>query len=213
MAMTDLPWTPEERATLARLDSPHKVQEFLDSIPYNTDHQTRSPRRVLRDRRAHCSEGAIFAAAALRFHGHQPLILDLRAWNDDDHLLAIYRVRGFIGAVAKSNFSGLRFREPVHRTYRELVLSYFEVYYNTLAQKSLRSYSRPLDLSAFDARYWMTTEEDIGWIAERLDGVQHYPLLDDTMLRNLSQVDQRLYDAGMLGSDPAGTFQAKPDAE
>ncbi len=213
MATVNLSWTPEEHATLARLDSPHKVQEFLDSIPYNTDHQTRSPRRVLRDHRAHCSEGAIFAAAALRFHGHRPLILDLRAWNDDDHLLAIYCVRGFMGAIAKSNFSGLRFREPIHRTYRELVLSYFEVFYNTLAQKSLRAYSRPLDLSVLDAHGWMTTEEDIGWIAERLDRVRHYSLLDDEMLRNLSKVDQRLYDAGMSGSDPAGIYQAQPDAE
>ncbi len=213
MATSDPPWSSEELATLSKLDSPHKVQEFLDGIPYNTDHQTRSPRRVLRDRCAHCSEGAIFAAAALRCHGHRPLILDLRAWNDDDHVLAIYRVRGFIGAVAKSNFSGLRFREPIHRTYRELVLSYFEVYYNTLGQKSLRSYSRPLDLSVFDAQCWMTTEEDIGWIAERLDRVPHYALLDAEMLRNLSLVDQRLYEAGMLGSDPTGIYQAKPSAE
>ena len=206
------PWTAEERSILTKLDTPWKIQQFLDSIPYNTDHQTRSPRRVLRDNRAHCSEGAIFAAAALRFHGHRPQILDLRAWNDDDHLLAIYQVRGLIGAVAKSNFSGLRFREPIYRNGRELALSYFEVYYNTLAQKSLRAYSRPLDLSAFDGHAWMTTEEDIGWIAERLDQVRHYALLDDEAVRGLNVVDKRLYDAGMLGSDPDGMYQAREDA-
>jgi hypothetical protein len=201
-------WSREEKAILAGLDTPWKVQSYLDRIPYNTDYQTRSPRRVLRDGRAHCTEGAIFAAAALRFHGHLPLILDLRAWNDDDHVVAIYRVHGYIGAVAKSNFSGLRFREPIYRTYRELALSYFELYFNTVGEKSLRAYSAPFDLSAFDAQHWMTTEEDLGWIGARLDSLRHYPLLDEEMIRNLRPVDRRMYEAGMLGSDPAGLYQA-----
>jgi len=204
------PWTEPERNELAKLDAPWKVQEFLDRIPYNTDHQTRAPRRVMRDRRAHCTEGAIFAAAALRFQGYPPLILDLRAENDDDHVIAVYRVRGSIGAVAKSNFSGLRFREPIYRSYRELAISYFELYFNTLGEKALRSYSRPLNLSRFDARHWMTTEEDLEWVGQRLDAMHHYPLLDATMVRNLRPVDKRLYDAGFMGADMAGVFQAKP---
>lgn len=204
------PWTEEEQTFLATLDAPWKIQEFLDSIPYNTDHQTRSPRRVMRDRRAHCTEGAIFAAAALRFHGHPPLLLDLRAENDDDHVIAVYRVRGFVGAVAKSNFSGLRFREPIYRSYRELAISYFELYFNTLAEKALRSYSRPLDLRQFDARNWMTTEEDLAWIGERLDAMHHYALVDAAMVQMLRPVDKRLYDAGFLGADMAGVYQAQP---
>nr|MBC7243977.1 hypothetical protein [Chloroflexota bacterium] len=206
----DSPWTDEERAFLAQLNTPWKIQQYLDSIPYNTDGQTRSPRRVMRDGRAHCTEGAIFAAAALRFHGHPPLLLDLRAENDDDHVIAIYRVRGFIGAVAKSNFSGLRFREPIYRTYRELALSYFESYFNTLGEKTLRSYSRPLDLSIFDQRNWMTTEEDLAWIGQRLDALRHYPLVDAIRAQGLSPVDKRMYDAGFLGTDMAGVYQAKP---
>ncbi len=203
------PWDAAERDILAELTSPWRIQEFLDSLPYTTDDQTRSPRRVLQDRCAHCTEGAIFVAAALRFHGRRPLILDLRAVNDDDHVVAIYRERGFIGAVAKSNFSGLRFREPIYRTYRELALSYFELYFNVLGEKTLRSYSRPLDLTRFDAQNWMTTVVDLEWVGDRLDASRHYPLIDQEMVRNLHRVDQRLYEAGLMGADPKGLYEPK----
>jgi hypothetical protein len=185
------------------------VQAFLDALPYTTDDQTRSPRRVMCERCAHCTEGAIFAAAALRFQGRPPLLLDLRAVNDDDHVVAVYREQGYVGAVAKSNFSGLRFREPIFRTYRELALSYFELYFNVLGEKTLRSYSRPLDLSRFDGHEWMTAEKDLEWVGERLDALPHYPLLDEEMARHLHPVDRRLYAAGLLGADPAGLYEAK----
>ncbi len=203
-------WTEEEQALLASLDTPARVQDFLDSIPYTTDHQTRSPRRVMRDRCAHCTEGAIFAAAALRFHGHPPLVVDLRAENDDDHVIAVYRWRGRWGAVAKSNFVGLRYREPIFRNLRELALSYFEEYFNTLGEKSLRAYSRPLDLATFDDVNWMTSEQDLEFIGARLDLVRHYPLLDKEAIRNLRPVDRRMYDAGFLGTDMAGVYIATP---
>lgn len=207
MVTAHSPWNEEERTLLATLDAPWKIQEYLDNTPYNTDHETRSPRRVMRERRAHCSEGAIFAAAALRFHGHLPLLLDLRAVDDDDHVIAVYHVRGLIGAVAKSNFSLLRFREPVYRTYRELAMSYFEPYYNMLAERTLRSYSRPLDLRRFDARNWMTTAEDLEWIGDRLNALRHYPLVDEVTVQNLQPVDNLLYRAGLLGSDPMGLYK------
>lgn len=206
-------WTDDEKAVLASLSTPARVQDFLDSIPYTTDHQTRSPRRVLRDRCAHCTEGAIFAAAALRFHGHPPLVVDLRAENDDDHVIAVYRWRGCWGAVAKSNFVGLRYREPIFRNLRELALSYFEEYFNTLGEKTLRAYSRPLDLSVFDHIRWMTTERDLEIIGARLDNVRHYPLLDDVAIRNLRPVDKRMYEAGFLGTDMAGVYMAQPRRE
>jgi succinate dehydrogenase flavin-adding protein (antitoxin of CptAB toxin-antitoxin module) len=205
----DPTWNQEEQVILSQLNSPWKVQQYLDSLPYTTDHQTRSPRRVMRDRCAHCTEGAIFAAAALRYHGRAPLIIDLRAENDDDHVIAIYRVDELIGAVAKSNFSGLRFREPIHRGYRELALSYFEHYFNVLGEKTLRSYSRPLDLSTVDAQAWMTTEKDLEWVGQRLDSLPHYPLINRETARQLHPVDERLYEAGLLGADPAGLFDAK----
>lgn len=202
-------WTDDEKAVLASLSTPARIQDFLESIPYTTDHQTRSPRRVLRDRCAHCTEGAIFAAAALRFHGHPPLVVDLRAENDDDHVIAVYQWRECWGAVAKSNFVGLRYREPIFRNLRELALSYFEEYFNTLGEKTLRAYSRPLDLSAFDHIRWMTTERDLEIIGARLDSVRHYPLLDDEAIRNLRPVDKRMYDAGFLGTDMAGVYIAQ----
>ncbi len=203
-------WADEERTFLASLSTPARIQDFLDSIPYTTDHQTRSPRRVLRDRCAHCTEGAIFAAAALRFHGHPPLVVDLRAENDDDHVIAVYRWRGCWGAVAKSNFVGLRYREPIFRNLRELALSYFEEYFNTLGEKTLRAYSRPLDLSVFDDMHWMTTERDLEFVGARLDRVRHYALLDEEAIRNLRPVDKRMYDAGFLGTDMAGVYIAQP---
>ena len=137
----------DELAILGRLKTPEKIQSFLDSeIGYNKELQgatCRSPRRVLRDRLAHCMEGALFGAAALRVLGHPPLLLDLEAVRDDDHVLAIFRPRGHWGAVAKSNYSGLRYREPVYRSLRELAMSYFEHYYNLRREKTLRTLFAP----------------------------------------------------------------------
>ena len=121
-------WTKGERNFLAKLKSPEKIQHYLDIIPYNSDDQCRSPRRVLRDRKAHCMEGALFAAAALRFHGYGCRLMDMAAVRDDDHVIALFKQYGCWGGVAKSNFSGIRFREPVYRSLRELVMSYFENY-------------------------------------------------------------------------------------
>ena len=156
---TLLPMAPHtfdaaERAVFRRLATPEKIQRFLDDLAYNKEHDgetCRSPRRVLRDRTAHCMEGALFGAAALRMLGHPPLLLDLEAVRDDDHVLAIFRERGHWGALAKSNYSGLRYREPVYRTLRELAMSYFEHYYNLKREKTLRNYSRPVNLRRFDS--------------------------------------------------------------
>ena len=157
-------FTAAERAVFRRLATPEKIQRFLDELPYNKEPHgdtCRSPRRVLRDHTAHCMEGALFGAAALRMLGHPPLLLDLEAVRDDDHVLAIFRTRGHWGALAKSNYSGLRYREPVYRTLRELAMSYFEHYYNLRKEKTLRRYSRPVNLRRFDSIHWMTAEEDV----------------------------------------------------
>jgi hypothetical protein len=194
----------DELAILRRLKTPERIQSFLDSeIGYNKEPQgatCRSPRRVLRDRLAHCMEGALFGAAALRVLGFPPLLLDLEAVRDDDHVLAIFRVRRHWGAIAKSNYSGLRFREPVYRTLRELAMSYFEHYYNLAGEKTLRTYSRPVDLRRFDTIGWMTTEEDVWQIPEYLIEIHHTPLLSPDLRRRLSRVDARLQAAGRLGA-------------
>jgi hypothetical protein len=197
-------FAPRELAALRRLTSPERIQRFLDfEIGYNKEPDgasCRSPRRVLRDRVAHCLEGALFGAAALRVQGFPPLLLDLEAVRDDDHVLAIFRQRGHWGAIAKSNYSGLRFREPVYRTLRELVMSYFEHYYNLEAEKTLRRYSRPVNLARWDPIGWMTAEEDLWVISQRLFAIPHTPLLRAGLDRRLNRVDKRLFAAGLVGA-------------
>jgi hypothetical protein len=196
-------FNPSERRVLARLRTPERVQRFLDEeLAYNKEkqgHTCYSPRLVLRYETAHCMEGAVFAAAALRAQGFPPLLVDLEAVRDDDHVLAVFRRHGHWGAVAKSNFAGLRFREPVYRTLRELVMSYFEHYFNLAGQKTLRSYSRPVNLARFDPLGWMTSEEEVWFIPRYLVEIPHRPLLRPEAERHLSRVDARLKAAGMLG--------------
>jgi hypothetical protein len=193
-----------EIALLRKLHTPSRIQRFLDEdIGYNLEKEgdtCRSPRRVLRDRTAQCMEGALFAAAALRVIGYPPLLVDLEAVRDVDHVLAVFRERGHWGAVAKSNYAGLRFREPVYRTLRELVLSYFEHYYNLRGEKTLRRYSRPVDLRRFDRIGWQVTEEDLWVIPQYLMTIPHISILDPDTERRLSRMDRRLFAAGRLGS-------------
>ena len=189
------------------LDSPAKIQEFLDSIPYNTTKRTLSPLLVMKERMAHCMDGGRFAAAALRRLGHPPLIVDLSAENDDDHIIAVFREGKCWGAIAKSNTTVLRFREPVYRILRELAMSYFDMYYNLNGKKSLRSYSRTIDLSRFDDRDWETTEEDLEFIGDYTYTVRHYPLITPTQAGKLSDVPKYLYDAGFSGADIDGLFK------
>jgi hypothetical protein len=193
-----------ELAVLRRLKTPAQLQHFLDhDIGYNKEKDgdtCRSPRCVLRDRIAQCMEGALFAAAALRVQGFPPLLLDLEAVHDDDHVLAVFRQRGGWGAVAKSNYAGLRYREPVYRTLRELAMSYFEHYYNPRGEKTLRTYSRPVNLKRFDRIGWMTSEADQWAIPQYLLEIRHFRLLTPAMARHLSRMDDRLFAAGRLGA-------------
>ncbi len=192
-------FTPKELRKLRALKTPAGVQRFLDSIPYHLAGTSWSPRRVLQEETAHCLEGSIFAAAALRALGFPPLILDFEAHRDTDHVVALYQVNGHWGAVAKSNFAGCRWREPVHRTLRELAISYFDTYFNLRRQRSLRTYSRPVNLARFDPRHWMTAEKDVWFIAEYLCEIPHTRLLKPWMHRRLRPADQRLYRAELTG--------------
>lgn len=200
--MAPYEFTASERAVFRALKTPEKIQSFLDSLAYNKeiDRETcRSPRRVLRDQTAQCMEGALFGAAALRMIGHPPLLLDFEAVRDDDHVIAIFQQEGHWGAVAKSNYSGLRYREPVYRTLRELAMSYFEHYYNLRREKTLRNYSRPVNLKRFDPMHWMTTEEDVWEIPEYLTTIYHTPLIGPRLAARLGKVDARLFAAGLVG--------------
>ena len=191
-----------EASFLRGLAPAWRIQKFLDGLSYDARGTgCRSPRRVLRERTVQCADGALFAAAALRLQGHPPFILDLEAERDDDHVLAVWRQNGCWGALGRSNYSGLRFREPVFRTVRDLVLSYLESYFNLRREKTLRRYSRPVDLSRFDARGWMTSSEDLWYIPEHLVGVRHYRLLTQRMERSLGPVDRRFFEAGLVGRE------------
>jgi len=202
-------WTPAERIMLARLDTPTRIQNYLNIMAYDPEPGTASPRRVMREKKANCFEGALFAAAAFRFHGRRPLLVDMRSWNDDDHVLAVFQKNGAWGCVAKSNFTVLRFREPVYSTIRELMMSFFDVYFNALGQKTLRAYSVPFDLSRFDEIGWMTTEEDISDIGDALDRARHYKVLTPAQIRSLQITDPVLVKAGLLGADPSGLYAPK----
>lgn len=200
-------WTKEELALFKSLRDPDKIQGFLDSIDYNPAYECRSPRWVIKRRKAHCFEGAIFSAAALRFLGYKPLLIDMKSHNDDDHVIAIFKVDKYWGAVAKSNFTTLRYREPVYRSIRELIMSYFDFYFNTKGEKSLRSYSLPLDLSVYDNRNWATTDEDLEYIGDKIESLHHFPVVNDTQLKGLYLASETMMKAGMLGSNEEGLFK------
>jgi hypothetical protein len=186
---------------LRKLSTPEKIQKYLDDLPYNKEKGGEtcrsSPRLVVEYNTAHCFEGALFAAAALRENGQPPLILDLASIRDDDHVIAVYRMDGCWGAIGKSNYAGLRFRSPVYRTLRELALSFFEHYYNLKGEKTLREYSRPVNLSRFDSIQWMTSEEPLWAIPEYLCEIPHTPIFKPT---RRMYMDERLYEAGLVGS-------------
>lgn len=190
--------TATELKALKRLSTPEKIQDYLDRIPVNFEENGEtlmSPRRVLEAKKAHCLEGALFAAAALWVAGEKPLLLDLKTTpNDDEHVVALFRRNGYWGAISKTNHAVLRYRDPIYRTLRELALSYFHEYFlNTTGEKTLRSYSHAFDLSALGDS-WITAEKDLWTISKALDRAQHFPIVpakNRRHLRNASNVERK----------------------
>lgn len=197
-------WSSSEKAVLRKLKTPTAIQRFLDNdIQYNMEPKGAtcySPRMVLRHKVAHCMEGALLAAAALREIGYPALLVDLEAVRDSDHVLAVYRRNGCWGSLAKSNYAGLRGREPVYRSIRELAMSYFEHYFNAAGEKTLRTHStRPVNLARFDKIHWATVEGDVWDIPYYLCEIAHTPLMTPQVLKQVSKMDARLYDANYVG--------------
>ncbi len=179
----------QELKLFRSLSTPQKVQDFLDKIPINMEENgdtCLSPRAVLQKNKAHCMEGAMLAAAILRTNGCPPLVLSLEATDDDfDHVLAVFKQHDHWGAISKTNHAVLRYREPIYKSIRELILSYFEEYFDNKGNKNLRAYSKPLNLSRFDKLNWMTSEKEVWYIPEHLAEVPHTPILTKPMLQTL----------------------------
>jgi hypothetical protein len=195
-------FTPQELRVLRSLKTPSGVQGLLDAMPYHLGETAWSPRRVLREGPAQGLVAAIFAATALRVLGFQPLLLDFESVPDDtDHVIAVFRQRGRWGAVAKSNYAGLRYREPVYRGLRELAMSYFEGYVDVRGRRTLRTFSRPVNLARFDRVHpgWMTSEKSLWWIPEYLVDIPHTKLLTPAMTRALTRADRRSIESALVG--------------
>jgi hypothetical protein len=185
----------------------YDIQKFLDNTKYNPLDITNSPKLVIQNNQANCFEGALFAAAVLKVLGYKPLIVDMMAENDDDHVIAVFKQNNLYGAVAKSNTTLLRFREPVYRTVRELVMSYFDFYFNVDGEKSLRSYTNPVNLSRFDRYNWVITDDDLGFIGDYLFEVYHHNIIDRKSIRSLNNADEVLIKICFQGSVEEGLFK------
>lgn len=194
--------TKEELKILRKLNTPIKIQDFLDSIPVNFEKNgdtQMSPRRVLREHKAHCIEGALLAAVALWIAGKEPLLLDLKAMpDDDDHVVALYKINGLWGAISKTNHATVRFRDPIYRTVRELSLSYFHEYFlDKNGQKVLHSYSKPFNLKRLGTD-WITAEDDLWDLAYDLDTSPHYRLYPAKNKKYIRKADAMERKAGKL---------------
>jgi hypothetical protein len=201
----------EQRELLRGLDTSVKIQAFLDTCAYVAEYDNRCPARVLAERRAHCLDGALFAAAALRRIGYPPLVVDLfpDPGMDDDHVLAIFKINGRYGSVAKSNFVGLRYHEPVYHSLRELIMSYFEQFYNVNGVKTLRTHTPPLDLARFDRLGWEWNDRGADAIEKALLARRRITLVPPEIAAALSPVDELTYKAGLLVADPDGLYKPK----
>ena len=199
----DFGLTQEELKLFKSLNTPNKIQDFINKIPINFEEDGKdscySPRMVLKNNRCHCVEGAVLAALILRVNGFPPLLVDLTASKHDfDHVIAVFQVNEKWGAITKTNHYSLRYREPVYDSIRELVMGYFHEYFNSDGKKTLRSYSEPIDISIFDCDNWMTTEDEVWQIPEYLAEVEHIDILDKTQIANLRDADKIEIKAGNI---------------
>jgi len=190
--------------------TPYHIQEFLDSIPYVGEELNRSPLLVMQDRQSHCLDGGLLAALALRKIGYSARIIDLvpEPGIDDDHVLAIFKKNGLYGSVAKSNFVGLRFREPVYSSLRELVMTYFDVFFNVDGIKTLRGYTRPVNLDNYDRYNWQTELSGVNKVVERLYSLKMVPVVTSEIIGKLNKMDPRSLEAGMMGVNMDGLYKA-----
>ena len=192
----------KELDILKELNNPRRIQDFLNDLKINFEPEgdtCMSPRRVLLEGRAHCMEGAMLAAAALRVNGFKPLVVDMTSNNKDfDHVVAVFKEGGYWGAISKTNHAVLKYRDPIFKTIRELVMSYFSEYFLNNGKKTLRSYSNPVNLERFDKLNWMTSEKDIWFVPEYLAKVKHIQLLKRSQIKKLRLADPIEIETGRI---------------
>jgi hypothetical protein len=192
----------KQASLITRLNTPKKIQEFLDKIPINIEEKGEtclSPAEVLKQNRAHCSEAAMLAAIILWSHGQKPLLMDIKTNPQDyDHVVALYKENGFFGAISKTNHNSLRYRDPIYRNVRELALSYFHEYFTDNGKKTMRSYSAPFDLSKIKDLRWMTSAENVWEVIAALDDSKHFPIISKKQIKSLRKADKIEIDAGRL---------------
>ncbi len=201
-------WEKAEEKFLLSLNSSNKLQNYLDQLIYNPDYTAASPRYVMLTNSGHCFEGCLLAAAALELQGYKPLIINLKAHNDDYHALTVYKTSTGWGSFSKSNTTLLRGRRPVYRSVRELVMSYFDFYFNVKGELSLYAYTNPINLNKFNAQEWRTSPDDLIHIAQKIAHLPHESLVSLKELKKLKPVPELLNKACFLGADPNGLYKA-----
>ena len=201
--MNQYGYTKDEIKLFRRLNSPQKIQDYLNSLSFNFENNGEtcmSPRQVLKNKTAHCMEGAMLASAILEFHGEKPLLMDLRSVkpHDDDHILAVFKKFGCFGAISKTNHAVLRYREPIYKSLRELVMSFFHEYFLNTGYKTLRHYSDLLNLSHFDNLNWRTSDKNLFQIPHYIDKIKHHKILSSKQIKNLRKADKIEIKAGKI---------------
>jgi len=194
--------TKKEEKILKKLNSPKKIQDFLNKIPINfePDGDTcYSPRKVLEKNKCHCIEGALFAVFALHFHRQKAFVVDMKATKDDfEHVIAVFKKNGKFGAISKTNHAVLRYREPVYNSVREIVMSYFHEYFTDKGKKTLRSFSVPVDILKKFGAGWATSKENLWEIHDYLDNVKHFKILNRKQIKGLREADKIEIKAGKI---------------
>ena len=197
----------QEIELFKKLDTPLKIQEFLDTIKYRAEDDFCSPRQALKEKRAHCFDGSLIAYALLRYHGFRPSIIELFPYaRDDSHMLAVYKKNGYWGSVAKSNFPFLTIREPVYKSLREMVMTYFEFFFNKFKEKTLFSYTKPIDLKKFDSLNWLTDSSHLETVAMAFRTAHRFNVITSQQITSLSPVTKKSFEVGMYGVDTTGLY-------
>ena len=201
-------WTPDERRFLRSLNSADKIQDYINSLVYNPTDHAFSPRWVMITGEGHCFEGGLLAAAALEVQGYKPLMVDLIAEDDDHHVITVYKTKTGWGSISKSNTTLLAGRRPFYRDIRELVMSYFDFYFNVKGKLSLYGYSAPINLNIYNKWEWRTTDNDLMEMGISFCDRPHFEIVSPAAIKKLKGVHPRVVDACFLGADPNGLYKA-----